>query len=82
MNPTQKARRADALRLDVEHVYRRDLCDMVVNREADLEDARAEIAALRQCIADLWPRAAFTMNDANRESWLQRFAELDVEVEG
>lgn len=79
MNPTQKARRVDALRQDELTTY--DRCVMIVNREADLEDALDECARLRQCIADLWPRAAFTMNDANRESWMRRFAELGVEVE-
>ena len=40
-----------------------------------------ENADLRQALADLWPRASFTMCPENRESWLERLAELGVEVD-
>lgn len=36
---------------------------------------------LREALADLWPRASFTMCPENRVSWLERLAELGVEVE-
>ena len=40
-----------------------------------------EVAELRQALADLWPRASFTMCPENRDSWLERLAELGIEVE-
>lgn len=40
-----------------------------------------EVADLRQALADLWPRASFTMCPENRESWLERLAELGIEVD-
>ena len=45
MTPTEKARRSDALHQGPD--TRRVLCDMIANRESDLEDARAENAKLR-----------------------------------
>lgn len=51
MTPTQIARRSDALYADgTRGMTRRVLCDMVAQREADLEDARAENAKLREYI--------------------------------
>lgn len=48
MTPTQKGRRSDALYMDTRTTHRRQLCDMVVNREADIEDLKEEIYGL-QC---------------------------------
>ena len=45
-------------------------------------DNAERIAALEELVLDMWPRAAFTMTDANRESWEERMAELGLEVEG
>lgn len=42
MTPTERAKRSDALYYETVSVTRRVLCDMIANREADLEDARAE----------------------------------------
>lgn len=51
MTPTQIARRFDALYADGTcGMTRRVLCDMVAQRESDLEDARAENANLREYI--------------------------------
>ena len=47
MTATEKAKRSDALYYETVSVTRRVLCDMIANREADLEDARAENAKLR-----------------------------------
>lgn len=52
MTPTEKARRIDALVQGPEG--RRDLACMIVNREADLEDARAENEKLRELVRDMW----------------------------
>lgn len=41
MNVTEQNRRADALEHD--NVTRRQLCDMVAHREADMEDLMAEL---------------------------------------
>lgn len=46
MTPTEKGRRVDALNQGPD--TRRVLCEMVANREGDLEDAQAENAALRE----------------------------------
>lgn len=46
MTPTEKGRRRDALLYGFD--TRLQLCDMIANREADLEDALAENAALRE----------------------------------
>ena len=49
MTPTQIARRSDALYADGTcGMTRRVLCDMVAQREADLEDARTENTRLRE----------------------------------
>jgi len=54
MTPTQMARRSDALYADGTcGMTRRVLCNMVAQRESDLEDARAESAKLRSQCADL-----------------------------
>lgn len=47
MTATERAKRSDSLYYETVSVNRRVLCDMVANREADLEDARAENAKLR-----------------------------------
>lgn len=41
MTPTEQARRSDALYSDSVSMHRRDLCDMIAHREADIEDLRA-----------------------------------------
>lgn len=38
------------------------------------------IASLEELALDLWPRAAFTMTKKNKESWLERFRDLGLEV--
>lgn len=61
MTPTQIARRSDALYADGTcGMTRRVLCDMVAQRESDLEDARDENAKLRElCVKALeWLRWA------------------------
>ena len=53
MTPTQIARRSDALYADGTcGMTRRVLCDMVAQKEADLEDAREEYAKLRELVKD------------------------------
>ena len=51
MTPTERAKRSDALYYETVSVNRRVLCDMIANREADLEDALAENAKLRELIS-------------------------------
>lgn len=48
MTATERAKRSDALYYETVSVTRRVLCDMIANREADLEDAKAESAKLRE----------------------------------
>ena len=47
MTPTERAKRSDALYYETVSVTRRVLCDMIANREADLEDARAKSEHMR-----------------------------------
>lgn len=52
MTATERAKRSDALYYETFSVTRRVLCDMIANREADLEDAQAENAKLRELATD------------------------------
>lgn len=82
MTPTQMARRSDALYADGTcGMTRRVLCDMVAQRESDLEDARAENAKLRDLLKRTW--------DAFHDATSREFAtvknelrELGIEVDG
>lgn len=74
MNPTQIARRADALYADGSTgITRRVLCDMVARREADIED-------LRTLCADLWSRAQLTVATTTRADWMERMDRLGVKL--
>lgn len=44
MTATEKAKRSDALYYETYSVNRRVLCDMIANREADIEDLRGPCA--------------------------------------
>ena len=89
MTPTQMARRSDALYADGTcGMTRRVLCDMVAQRESDLEDARAENSKLRELVADAH---ACKENDGCCEDCYAdegdcpielRMRELGVEVDG
>lgn len=57
------------------------LFDLTPEQAVEATLGRDEVADLRQALADLWPRASFTMCPENRESWLERLAELGVEVD-
>lgn len=83
MTPTQMARRSDALYADgTRGMTRRMLCDMVAQRESDIEDARAENAKLRELVRDMM-RYHFmpsTIDSKQRETELiERANELGVE---
>ena len=52
MTPTEKARRSDALHQGPD--TRRVLCDMIANRESDLEELRAENAKLRELVKSMY----------------------------
>ena len=54
MTATERAKRSDALYYETVSVTRRVLCDMIANREADLEDARAENAKLRELVRHMY----------------------------
>lgn len=53
MTATERAKRSDSLYYETVSVTRRVLCDMIANREADLEDARADNAKLRELVEDM-----------------------------
>ena len=52
---------------------------------ADLQRENARLAdenaMLRECISDMWPRAAFTMSTVNRASWEERLRSLGIEAD-
>jgi len=52
VTPTEKARRSDALHQGPD--TRRVLCDMIANRESDLEELRAENAKLRELVKSMY----------------------------
>ena len=45
-----------------------------------VEELEEENERLREIIADLWPRASFTMHTDNRLAWEQRIREEGVEI--
>ena len=75
VTPTERARRSDALYYDTESVARRCLCDMIANRESDLEDARAENAKLRELVDYMTPIAWYAASERERD----HMRELGVE---
>lgn len=86
MTPTQMARRSDALYADGTcGMTRRVLCDMVAQRESDLEDARAENAKLHElCVKALeWLRWAggITCPPEVPDEFADELRELGVEVD-
>lgn len=72
MTPTEQARRSDALYFD-DTANRRELCNMVARREAEIGD-------LRELVRDLWPRASFVMNERTTNEFKSRLKILRVEV--
>lgn len=70
MNPTQIARRADAL---YSGTTKRDMSYMVAYRESDIED-------LRTLCADLWSRAQLTVATTTRADWMERMSKLGVKL--
>ena len=52
MTPTERARRSDALYYDTESVARRCLCDMIANRESDLDDLRNLVRDALACVRE------------------------------
>ena len=83
MTATERAKRSDALYYETVSVTRRVLCDMIANREGDLEDARAENAKLRELMADMLRYYAMPNDiDYRREAdLLERAHEMGVEVD-
>lgn len=90
MTPTERAKRSDALYYETVSVTRRVLCDMIANRESDLDDLREENAKLRELVRFIMHQC----NDGNLRcdecvGWndgecvaLLRMRELGVEVDG
>jgi len=52
VTPTEKGKRADALNQGPD--TRRVLCEMVANREGDIDDLRADNDGLRKLVRDMW----------------------------
>lgn len=69
MNATERARRSDALYRDDAKMHRRDLCDMVAQREAEIEK-------LRELVDYMTPIAWYAASERERA----RMRELGVEL--
>lgn len=87
MTPTERAKRSDALYYETVSVTRRVLCDMIANREADLEDARADNAKMREEFnkMDVWHSKELTAamaENAKLRECLQDLAEHIREDDG
>lgn len=67
MTATERAKRSDALYYETVSVTRRVLCDMIANREADLEDARAENDRLRELVRDMWLHSYCSISKTREE---------------
>jgi hypothetical protein len=52
MTATEKAKRSDALYYETASVNRRVLCDMIANREADIEDLRNLVRDALACVRE------------------------------
>lgn len=52
MTATERAKRSDALYYETESVTRRVLCDMIANREADLEELRNLVRDALACVRE------------------------------
>jgi hypothetical protein len=52
MTATEMARRSDALYYETYSVNRRVLCDMIANRESDLEDLRNLVRDALACVRE------------------------------
>lgn len=77
MTPTQIARRSDALYADgTRGMTRRVLCDMVAQRESDLEDARDENAKLRAA-RDVWAENDAKLRELVRDVYAVHWSGLD-----
>ena len=78
MTPTERAKRSDALYYETVSVNRRVLCDMVANREADLEDARTAARLMWQRLR--WADETMGCGVLDKR-FERRMRELGVEVE-
>lgn len=52
MTATERAKRSDALYYETYGVNRRVLCDMIANREADIEDLRNLVRDALACVRE------------------------------
>jgi len=52
MTPTERAKRSDALYYETVSVNRRVLCDMIANREADIDDLRSLVRDALACVRE------------------------------
>lgn len=52
MNATERARRSDALYRDDAKMHRRDLCDMVAQREAEIAELRSLVRDALACVRE------------------------------
>lgn len=79
MTPTEKAKRSDALYYETVSVTRRVLCDMIANREADIDDLRTAARLMWQRLR--WADETMGCGVLDRR-FERRMRELGVEVDG
>lgn len=80
MTPTERAKRSDALYYETVSVNRRVLCDMVANREADLEDAQAKNAKLRELVADAMAALRVAEDELGRDVMVAHYPLLHIRM--
>lgn len=61
MTATERAKRSDALYHD--QITHRKLCDMIANRESDIEDLRELCADIWRHFTDKWPHEGCSEDD-------------------
>jgi hypothetical protein len=80
MTATERAKRSDALYYETVSVTRRVLCDMIANREADLEDARESVNRLMTQRDERLARAEADnakLRELMRDMWRDGMCECD-----
>jgi uncharacterized membrane protein YqiK len=69
------------IKANAEHIARQNAEAEADRLRAMCDEWQGRDALLCDLVADLWPRAAFTMTPRNRKGYEARMVELGIEVE-
>ena len=81
MNATERARRSDALYRDDAKMHRRDLCDMVAQREAENERLRELVRLMWKPFCWAQSGCEVCLKDEQDAEIRDKIRELEVEVD-